>query len=304
MEVASFFISVLAFSIASMDLVLSIVYTGRVKTRWVNHFIVYSATVLAAAFFLLLERFSSLYFDGNARKVLFFLFDILLVADAAFLFNYIPFVVTKIIAHPWRNPYKTIFLLTSILFVGASIAGYFVSGLLFTNIRFICFFFIVFFCISVVLKNYNSITIGHVRKTLMAIAIVSFSLIPIIIAGLFFDSLKALCIPILLMASTICILVYLFVDIVKRGEKLEMLEKRKPLTVESLSKYHITEREFSVIGLIKEGLTNKEIAARLGISVNTVNNHIANVFSKTQVRSRIDLLNLLEETGYGEISGT
>ena len=47
-----------------------------------------------------------------------------------------------------------------------------------------------------------------------------------------------------------------------------------------------------------KGLTQKEIAAELSISVNTVNNHIANIFTKTEVRSRIDLLNLLQEASW------
>ena len=40
----------------------------------------------------------------------------------------------------------------------------------------------------------------------------------------------------------------------------------------------------------------KEIASALSLSVNTVNNHIANIFSKTGVRSRIDLLNLIHKS--------
>ena len=64
------------------------------------------------------------------------------------------------------------------------------------------------------------------------------------------------------------------------------------------ARYHITEREFEVVKLIKAGLTNKEIAAELTISVNTVNNHIANIFAKTDVGSRIDLLNLLQEASW------
>ena len=67
------------------------------------------------------------------------------------------------------------------------------------------------------------------------------------------------------------------------------------LTIDEVSSYGITQREFEVILLIKRGLTNKEIASELSISVNTVNNHIANIFDKTDVRSRIDLLNLLQE---------
>ena len=59
--------------------------------------------------------------------------------------------------------------------------------------------------------------------------------------------------------------------------------------------YHITDREAEVIDLVGQGLTNKEIAASLSLSVNTVNNHIANIFGKTGVRSRIDLLNLIHK---------
>ncbi|MBO4716591.1 MAG: response regulator transcription factor, partial [Spirochaetales bacterium] len=49
------------------------------------------------------------------------------------------------------------------------------------------------------------------------------------------------------------------------------------------------------VQLICEGYTNKEIAQELSISVNTVNNHVANIFSKMGVRSRIDLLKALKE---------
>ena len=74
-----------------------------------------------------------------------------------------------------------------------------------------------------------------------------------------------------------------------------MERKNGEPTLEDYGKYHITEREFDVIKLIRKGMTNKEIGYELGISVNTVNNHIANIFQKTGVRSRIDLLNVLNE---------
>jgi DNA-binding NarL/FixJ family response regulator len=90
------------------------------------------------------------------------------------------------------------------------------------------------------------------------------------------------------MAFSIILLVFLFIYFKKMPHHEE-----KELTFSSVETFNITEREYSVITLIKEGLTNKEIAYELNISVNTVNNHIANIFSKTKVRSRIDLLNLL-----------
>lgn len=304
MHISAFIISILAFSIASMDLVLSIISAKQMqqKGRW--NYVIFSSTLLSSVFFLLMKLFSIVSFTGKASSVQMLIWDILLLLVTAFLFVYIPYIVTIIIAHPWRNPYKTFFPLTAVVYVAISIANYISPSLLFENIRFMLLFFIIFFCIVVVLKNYRSIELSHVRKTLLALAIACFSLIPLIIISFFFNLMKELCLPILFLASTITILVYLFVDISKKEKKLEELEQKKPFTIDSLSEYHITEREFSVITLIKEGLTNKEIASELNISVNTVNNHIANIFAKTEVRSRIDLLNLIEEVSYVKLSST
>ncbi len=50
--------------------------------------------------------------------------------------------------------------------------------------------------------------------------------------------------------------------------------------------YRLTEREEEILRAIIKGLSNKEIAARFGISVHTVNNHIRHIFEKMQVHSR------------------
>jgi DNA-binding NarL/FixJ family response regulator len=51
----------------------------------------------------------------------------------------------------------------------------------------------------------------------------------------------------------------------------------------------LTEREREVLELLKEGLGNKEIARRLGISESTVRNHIHNVLYKLHLDNRIQL---------------
>ena len=93
-------------------------------------------------------------------------------------------------------------------------------------------------------------------------------------------------------------LVFLFMVVSYEKKESRENNEKSELTLEKVSKYKITERELDVVKLIKQGYTNKEIADKLCISVNTVNNHIANIFSKTEVRSRIDLLNLLEEASW------
>ena len=55
----------------------------------------------------------------------------------------------------------------------------------------------------------------------------------------------------------------------------------------------LTERERKVIALVVEGLPNKLIADRLDISVRTVEVHRARVFDKMEVKSAVELVNLL-----------
>jgi DNA-binding NarL/FixJ family response regulator len=60
-----------------------------------------------------------------------------------------------------------------------------------------------------------------------------------------------------------------------------LIHQRRP-SAES----HLTPREAEVLALISKGLSNKEIAERLSIAPNTVKNHVHNLLSKLDVRSR------------------
>ena len=57
----------------------------------------------------------------------------------------------------------------------------------------------------------------------------------------------------------------------------------------------LTERERDVLRLVVEGLPNKLIASQLDISVRTVEVHRSRVFEKMDVKSAVELANLLRE---------
>lgn len=50
----------------------------------------------------------------------------------------------------------------------------------------------------------------------------------------------------------------------------------------------LTPREFEVLGMLAEGLANKNIAARLGISEHTVKTHVASILGKLGAYSRAE----------------
>lgn len=52
----------------------------------------------------------------------------------------------------------------------------------------------------------------------------------------------------------------------------------------------LTTNELTVLALASSGLTTKETAARLGISVNTTKYHLTNVYRKLGVRNRVEAL--------------
>ncbi len=51
---------------------------------------------------------------------------------------------------------------------------------------------------------------------------------------------------------------------------------------------NLTQREREVLALLSEGQLDKEIAARLDISIHTAHEHVRNIFEKLCVRNRTE----------------
>ena len=64
------------------------------------------------------------------------------------------------------------------------------------------------------------------------------------------------------------------------------------------SEHPFSPREHEVLSLAADGLTNKEIAYRLGISERTVQFHINSIFNKTTTNSRTEAVALALKNGW------
>jgi DNA-binding NarL/FixJ family response regulator len=61
----------------------------------------------------------------------------------------------------------------------------------------------------------------------------------------------------------------------------------------------MTRREREVVGLLGEGLSNKEIAVRLGIGMHTVKSHVHNVLDKLALHTRLQVAAYSHQEGDG-----
>ena len=66
----------------------------------------------------------------------------------------------------------------------------------------------------------------------------------------------------------------------------------------------LTDREREILGLMAQGQSNPSIAARLALSVKTVQNYVSSIFNKLQVADRAEAIVRAREAGMGDARGT
>jgi two-component system response regulator DctR len=83
-------------------------------------------------------------------------------------------------------------------------------------------------------------------------------------------------------------------DALRRSAEVLAVQREKVLLEGRLAE--LTDRERDVMRLVAKGLPNKLIADQLAISVRTVEVHRARVFDKMEVKSAVELANLLRHS--------
>jgi DNA-binding NarL/FixJ family response regulator len=68
-----------------------------------------------------------------------------------------------------------------------------------------------------------------------------------------------------------------------------LVRRRTERTPEQLKVESLTTREREIVGLVAEGLTNADIAERLGISEATARNHLTSILDKLEFKNRFQL---------------
>lgn len=75
-------------------------------------------------------------------------------------------------------------------------------------------------------------------------------------------------------------------------EKEVQIHVTEPFTIDNkqLDKLGLSKREYEILQLINEGLSNQQIADKIFVSENTVKKHISNLFLKLDVERRTEAI--------------
>ncbi len=88
-----------------------------------------------------------------------------------------------------------------------------------------------------------------------------------------------------------------------RGFIAQMAQDPQQLPYSAPSYERLSDREIEILSLVCGGLSNKEVAQRLYLSVRTVENHLANIYKKLGVRSRTEAAVLAMQRGWVQNRG-
>lgn len=277
----------LAIAVSCMALVLAISSLIRRTANWNTWCIVFQSCLLFTMVLGYLLQVTLLFIPPEAARVLHVVFRILQHLAIGFVTVVIPLLLAFILEKPWKTWLRALFYSAGIVYFITGFAGelgYLVR--IRDAVQTWVFVAVLVFCVVILWSNLGKIEDRRTRNFLRAVNIVVVALIPSASLIYLYPIYGDLGYPCYVIAFSVMLMVFFFI---RDHADREVLERgsREP---EDLSKYRITERESEVVRYICKGMTNKEIAWELKISVNTVNNHVANIFEKMEVRSRIDLI--------------
>ncbi len=277
-----------AVAASCMALVLAISSHIRRPANWNTWCIVFQSCLIFTMVLGYMLQVTKLFISPETARVLYVVFRILQHLAIGFVSVVIPLLIAFILEKPWKVWLRALFYFAGIL--------YFLVGLV-AELGFLVeirdpvqtglFVSVLAFCVAILWANLGKIEDIRTRNFLRAVNIVVVALIPSASLIYLYPVYADLGYPSYVIAFSVMLMVFFFI---RAHVEREILERGGSTEFEDLSKYRITERESEVVRFICKGMTNKEIAWELKISVNTVNNHVANIFEKIGVRSRIDLI--------------
>lgn len=306
----------IAFIIGFSTILYSIIYYTIERITWLKYYIVFLFTfgllLLIRAIKLLSFLTIPSFLSNNIFNILYFF---TLTVSMALMLYFIPAFLYRFLNLKWAVRENIQYLILSVMFFIMNILGILLNFnfYIFGNITFYISILFLFILGFLNYKNIEDKTIKFIVKilgliTIFIYPIMVYQLIVINKNSLYIGSIDLTLILFYIWWNLVMLgyLLWYFISIIKNknmivnenlinnSNDLKNIDK-KDNTIKQESKkediINLTKREKQILSYLLSGKTNKEVALILDISLNTVNNHVANIYDKSGVKNRVELVN-------------
>lgn len=253
--------------------------------------------LISLALFLLsiaVEQYLEIFqIDSNFSQLLIFQIEI----TASILCAYaLPHFIQKVLGLDKSTLHKTLRWTLFVLALFSGGASWFFSSAHFLQLRLIGLLLItVLYCVLTWFIHRRDVANPIIRRSLIAFLLLTLLFIPLILFSIWKSgTILSLAHPIYLSCINIGCLIFSYTYL---NQPAFMDGPR--VTEHFIRSYDISRREAEVLRLLLEGTSNKDMAEALYVSIKTVEAHITNLYRKTGVRNRLQLLNLLQSNRKG-----
>ena len=304
----------IAFIIGFSTIIYSIIYYIIERITWLKYYIIF----LSVFGFLLLIRAVKLisflavpsFFSNEIFNTL-YLF--ILSVSMSLMLYFIPAFLYRFLGLKWAVKENVEYLILSVIFFVLSILGI----LLHFNFYIIAnriFYLSILYLFILGFINYKNLKDGTIKFIVKILGLITIFIYPILVYQLIilnkntFDigSIDITLILFYIWWNLVMLgyLLWYFISIIKNKNMFvnkeltksnsSNIKEKEIINKPQLKKeeeINLTKREKEILFYLLSGKTNKEVSIILKISLNTVNNHVANIYDKSGVKNRVELVN-------------
>ena len=301
----------LSFVIGFYTIFYSIIYYIIERVLWLKYYIIFLFTFGILIFIRTIRLITLLTLPSFTYNNIFnMLYFFILTLAMALMLYFIPAFLYRFLKIKWSLKTNLSYLILSVFYFVLSIIGILISFNIYILSSMI--FYISIFCLLVIgFLNYKNIEDKTIKFIVKVLGIITILIYPVLIYQLIIyrkDIMNINSIDVTLMLFytwwNLVMLGYLlwyFISMIKSNNdrissRLYNKNEESDNNIKLEDKleendFNLTKREKQILSYLLSGKTNKEISLIFDISLNTVNNHVANIYYKSGVKNRVELVN-------------
>ena len=304
----------IAFIIGFSTIIYSIIYYVIERITWLKYYIIFLSVF---GFLLLIRAVKLISFlavpSFLSNEIFNTLYLFILSVSMSLMLYFIPAFLYRFLGLKWAVKENVEYLILSVVFFVLSILGI----LLHFNFYIIAnriFYLSILYLFILGFINYKNLKDGTIKFIVKILGLITIFIYPILVYQLIilnkntFDigSIDITLILFYIWWNLVMLgyLLWYFISIIKNKNMFvnkeltksnsSNIKEKEVINKPQLKKeeeINLTKREKEILFYLLSGKTNKEVSIILKISLNTVNNHVANIYDKSGVKNRVELVN-------------